>query len=396
MNENNSFFEIFPNIKRTELDPKKNFESDYEYLLRSGRDESENVRKLIDDWYSHYPKNEKKRLKIGLNSKNDKNFNQTFYELYIYSLCQQLDYSLIPHPNICDVITHPDFLCKNKKGEEFFLEATTSDELSKTDFGQNKMIRSLLDSINEIESPNFFLNVEIKGDLAKQPSSKKIKEDLSIWLQNLNQDEISSVYLEKGILGVPRKTLNFDPNFELVICVIPKSIQKKGRIIGSYFEGFRLVNTKELIRKAIKKRTGKYGNLKNPLLIAINVTSLCCEREDVIEALFGSIQCAIKKASDNGDILLNERRMGDGIFSSIINTRISAVIITHNIYPWNIIHQDICVYHNPWAKNPYSGELDKLPNMRVINKIPQWNLGCQPYQILKLPENWPKNPKIIY
>ena len=155
-------------------------------------------------------------------------------------------------------------------------------------------------------------------------------------------------------------------NFNLTSIPKHKNRGKLERFIGSKSNGFDWVNTKAAIRKAIERKSGRYGEFEKPFIIAINVISLSCDHEDIIDALFGT-EKYILNYFDNNLVPPKAVRVKDGKFQNDINTRCSGVLIVKSLNPWNVSSKNLTLYLNPWAKNPYNGKLLNLP--RLILKM---------------------------
>jgi hypothetical protein len=89
----------------------------FTYYNESARPEMDNVRKLLESWFSEYPDKEKQELK----SRFKATFNPTFYELYIYMLFKRLGYSLAIHPEVPGTQKRPDYLA-TRDGQSLYIE----------------------------------------------------------------------------------------------------------------------------------------------------------------------------------------------------------------------------------------------------------------------------------
>ncbi len=164
---------------------------------------------------------------------------------------------------------------------------------------------------------------------------------------------------------------------------------KPGRLIGSRMEGYNEINTKEAIRRAIKKKTSRYGTLEIPYILSINVISAFCDTDDVIDALFGTEQFTFNIDELNATPVPS-RAMDGAWFMK--GTRLSGVLIIKNINPWTIAQRNVTLYLNPWASHPYNGELRQLPHVDINSdgRICSYS-GKDIRVILGLPECWPEN-----
>jgi len=85
-------------------------------------------------------------------------------------------------------------------------------------------------------------------------------------------------------------------------------------------------------------------------------------------------------------------RDGDGLWQSYggpINTRLSAVIITSGLKPWDIARCRPVIYHNPWAVRPcreqFPGLAAEVPVGDEIHSVE----GKPIWEIFGLSQEWP-------
>jgi hypothetical protein len=174
---------------------------------------------------------------------------------------------------------------------------------------------------------------------------------------------------------------------------IPKNLLKGklGNLIGSQMYGVRLVNTKKAIRKVIKRKSSRYGKVKKPYLLAINLMSMSCDYEDIFDALFGTEQFTIdldKLGSENP----RPSRLNDGMWTKNFGTRLSGVIVCRYLSPWTVYHQNSTLFLNPWAQLPYDGKLLQFNHAKTTDmKTYKLYQGVDLKDILELPTNWPEN-----
>lgn len=197
---------------------------------------------------------------------------------------------------------------------------------------------------------------------------------------------------------IPRWTYEHD-GWEIEFFPIAKSPEMRGntevRPIG--FQYYGLQGRQDLsssIKKSISKKTNRYGDFDKPYVIAVNVLNIFADESDVKNALFGELFCKVIHSESGLPLQYKPARKPNGIWiskSGPINTRVSAVLFTKRLTPWNIPRAKIRLYHNPWAKKPYSSVLNCLPQMVPQNDelklIDGENLG----KIFGFSFNWPED-----
>jgi hypothetical protein len=163
------------------------------------------------------------------------------------------------------------------------------------------------------------------------------------------------------------------------------------RPIGSEFEGGGWVDDRTPLRDAILDKAGKYGEVNLPFVVAVNSLAEHLDQIDILEALFGKEQFVFTQ-TPKGVVGPKAQRAPDGVWTSPGGpryTRLSAVLLTHALFPWNIPRCWICLYHNPFAEKKLDCELNRLPRMVPQGDRPEWVAGENPSSILGLPDDWP-------
>ena len=173
---------LFQKKERTYNGPKSYIECDFEYLDRSARTESCKVRQFLNHWIFQLPEHEAKDVMARVKSGNKKNFESATFELILFAIMSQIGCSLLIHPDLGNGSTkHPDFLVTTPEGDEFYLEAVLASEFSAAELAVEKRKNVVLESIERLESPNFFLGINAKGNPDSTPRATALRGKLSGW-----------------------------------------------------------------------------------------------------------------------------------------------------------------------------------------------------------------------
>jgi len=384
---------LFSNTTRTEIDSAGYAESHFIYLDRSARPEAQEIRKVLENWFCRYPDSEKDNLIRRFRSKDDNNFLSAFFELYLHELFLCLNYSVVVHPAAeLGSTKHPDFLVKNQIGEEFYVEAVLAKDESDVDTASEARMNVVYDVINKLESLHFLIGMNIKGAPKTSPPTRKLKDQLSKWLEGLNPESIIECFNQHGLDALPKLLFSFE-DWEIEFKPIPKSVSVKEKTCADTiglmtFDEWKGCTCKETIRDAIRKKASRYGLLEKPYIIALNVITIRLDHTHVMEALFGTEQYTVSFESPSE----HESRMTrarDGVLfgpDGPQNTRVSAVLVVKSVNPWNIAFRDICIYHNPWARKPYSGSLAILSEVILKDGFLKFKQGKHPLEVFGLIE----------
>ena len=382
---------VFSNIERSDFSSAGYSESTYSYLNRSARPSAERLRQLIESWVSQYPVTERNEIIPRLQSLQDHELNSAFFELYLYQVLLKMGYEVEIHSSVSEETEKtPDFIVRNRE-EEFILEAVISHEQTQDEIRSENLLKPVLDKLNEIQSTDFFIHIDTEGMANSPIPGRDIRNEILHWLNDLNHDELAPLYFSEGLSKMPSKKFDFE-GITVSITPIPKNLHRGQveRIIGSRMYGIREVYTKEAIRKSIKRKASRYGDMKKPYILAINIMSMSCDRNDEVDALFGSEQYYYDLNSQ--DIQPELSRKNDGSWSKKRGTRISGVLLVKSLKPWMVVYSNATLYLNPWAKYPYRGNLRKLPYAEVQSDgMVHWFGGIEPREMFGLPKNWPES-----
>ena len=164
------------------------------------------------------------------------------------------------------------------------------------------------------------------------------------------------------------------------------------RSIGLISTGVRWIDSTTVVREGIVRKAKRYGSLEFPYVIAVNCLGEHVERIDIMNALIGTEQYVLRGYIGEPQM----ERKPDGVWrsgSGARYTRLSAVLIASPVHPWSIPSAPICLYHNPWARQPYRCELTRLFQAIPRNNRMEWVDGESLASIFQLPFQWPGDRK---
>jgi hypothetical protein len=288
----------------------------------------------------------------------------------------------------------PDFLITPSAGEPFYVEVTIVTGQSQADGAARARDDKTYDALNELESPNFFLEVETTRVSNEQPSARRMRTALSDWLRTLDPDIVTERYERDGLEGLP--VLGFrEGGWSVQFRAIPKKAQSRGKP-GIRPIGMRgpaeavLVDNRTPLRDAVIEKARRYKTLNHPSVIAVNVlTEYSIDHTAIMEALFGREHYAFDTHDPRKQKM---SRAPDGVWTAIGKpryTRNSAVLVAHGLHPWNLDKTELCLYHNPWTTRPYNGCLTRLPRALIHNDKMRWLKGLALLELFGLTPHWP-------
>ncbi len=383
---------LFSDRHRDDHAPGQYAEDTFAFLDRSARTNVVEIRHILEKWFEGYPLVERAALKDRL--QND--FDAGFLELFLHSYFHTNSFTLTPHPTVPNSMRKPDFLVQN--GEcEFYLEATVVRDQSDQDVARQRVKNRLLDAINSVNSPNFFLDLQdFTFTPGSSPTARKLKVFLERELPKYDPDEV-----EKAVVG---NVFNEGPILQFQdhaiharIALIPLSPETRGRLgirpIGIHPTETHWGGGDSALRESINDKATRYGVPDRPYVICANyIAKWGAEQEDILNALFGTFQFT---ATTNQPKPVPSRKP-DGIFKGPggpWNTRVSGVIVA-NLFPWNVPSARFELYHNPWATLPLKSCTLPLRQASVAGDRLEWRDGVPLADLYRLTAGWPDQPAV--
>lgn len=384
---------LFEEKNRVFLGPKSRIDGSFEYLDRSGRSEARRVREFIETWLERYPIEHRTEMEIRLRDRNDRNFASASFELILFACVSSLGYSVQVHPRLPNGNNkRPDFLVRRAGGEDFYLEAVLASEFDAAEIAARRRTNVVLEALEGINSPNFFIGIIAKGNPDTPPPTKKLKRDIQDWLKSLDPDSAKLSHDENGTHDLP--TYSWEHNgWSITFKAIPKRPEARGkhqRVIGFQFDGARGVNSWEPIRDAIKQKGSRYGELDKPLLVAVNSDSISVDEIDEMQALFGEEEFIFQTNGPGSEPII--RRKPNGAWHGPKGAqfkRVSGAWLFHSLNCWNPASRAPTLYFNPWANKPLPNQLTALKHARSEDIKMIWKEGIILGDILGLSANWP-------
>jgi hypothetical protein len=382
---------------RTETDYKQRTESAFNYENRSARVEFDRIRSQLQQWFDQYPRKGKLDLLSRFKSSDDTQHYSAFFELYCYTLLQKQGFRVDLHTeSTARKGKRPDFAAHADNGRSFYLESTVLyDSKEERSFeARRKELYDYLD--NNMESPDYFLEIEIVSSSSEALPLRRIRDYLDRKYEKVDYASIVDLYENQEYDELPAWSF-VEKGWRIDFTPIPKSKGSRGkenlRPIGVEFTGIQWIDARSPILKSLRAKAKRYGALRRPFLIALNVLSdhyHVPDRIDILDALFG--QEVFGYDPRTGTAAPYRKR--NGLWTSPdrpIYTRVSGVAIAIQLTSWTIAKTDLLVWHNPWAQHPLDMTIWKgLQNyVDTGTGTMKTRPGLSGFQILDLEDNWP-------
>lgn len=382
--------------ERSDFSPKLNTQTDYQYLNQSATPYAEKIRVLLNIYFDLYNYGEVEKYEIlqRIRSSNEVHFHSACFELFINALLLKQGYKLQPHPKLEHSEKHPDFLVISPTGEEFYLELVTGVEDT-----QSTHLKNILDVFEKNTHPNFFLRIKHNnGSMKNSPKTSDLKRSIFSWLDSLDPDSVLNEIKKRmqentgSMFDGPQQTWNHE-DFEITMTALPASQEKRGNIERLYAggcSGVVSINNHEIIRKSLKAKSSRYGNLDKPFIIATALRpsqfSFGLDENDQKQALFGSYQWILDTETSASEITFS----GEGLWlynSQPTNTRVSGVWFFNNIDCYSLERLESNLFLNPWTQTPLHDSLNEFPQTIIKNnQFKIFNGTVSPREVLKMQE----------
>lgn len=382
---------LFDYIERSDPAHKREGESVFQFMNRVDRPDWARVRDELDCWYSQYPDRGRDLRKRFCSRRADQHFG-AWWELWIYTFYQRLGYSVDVHPDLPNG-TNPDFLI-SREGVSTYVECKAIPEKPRAaDEGR------IVDCTNEVKHPDFLLELEIEQPGTQTPSCNSIRMQLGERLRALNADTVIS----------DREAGKDFPSFQVSVQdwlltytaypVDPEHRGDRGRILAlPPTSGAVWTDNVGLIRRALADKGSKYAKLNKPLdnhlIVAINTwwVPMDDDDEEVFEALFGSPAFLYWQGMRPPSIHAFRKQNGYWRGDPPAGTRVSAVLMGHNIDPWTAAADIPRMWINPWAPVPSSETHGLATSTANDDGQPVSTDGTLTARdVFGLPEGWPAN-----
>lgn len=351
----------------------------FDYLDASASPEAGRVRAAVELMFSRYPKHGHRQLRDRLRSRDNISHLSAFFELVVHELIIRSGASILAiEPEIDGTNRSPDFLAQDQHGRRFYVEAALATGQSDQEAAAEKLWRQAVQSIDEVQSPDFFLRLERSGAPTAPIKGKELRHRVEAWLRTLNYRAIAKAWEEGGDLDTFVDKVN---GVTIRLTPVPRkatrgsSVRTRSIAAGiEYWEGEAVGP----IRSAIIGKAGRYGDLGLPYIVAVNALYEAAEEDLAEDALFGIPGSGIS--------------LTKGVWRSAhrpTNTRLSAVLSTERLDPWSLGYREIRLFDNPWARYPLNGISLGVDRLAVEGRELVRHQGQRLHQILGLPADWP-------
>jgi len=339
---------------------------------------------VVDAFFDNYPASHGDEMRNRLRSRDDQLHRSSFFELALHELLIRRGFEVLEIEPTLPNGKSPDFLVAAPDGTRFYLEATLAGDGASR--GAEQRMREALQAIDDVQSPDFFLSVHPRGYPSQPIPVGQLRRDQQAHVDGLEDAALRAAFERNEALPVFQREWH---GARFTIEAVPKGTRGgRGRAMGFRMMAPLQVQPQEPIKAAILRKATRYGELDLPYVVAVNALQDWAGEESVTDALFGTpgVQQAIGGPA-------RPFRFPDGVWHGPRgprNTRVSAVLSTERLSPWDLGQRSARLILNPWARTPLPPLALGIEARSVVDNRWQVEPGRSFRELFGLPEHWPE------
>lgn len=343
---------IFDRAERDDRRSQFNGETNFSFYNRIGGEYWQQGRDLVQAWADSIELDrDYNETRAALRGSDDAQARSSYLELYLHEALRRSFDRLTVHPDLAGRTRHPDFLV-SRPGLEMYVEATLP-AATQAEKAAASRVAKLLEAIDQVGDPNFFIWVEEVLQGTDSPSGAKLRDKIRRWLRDLDPDavdanasadELPALHWTQGtwsgdLMAIPKK---------------PSARRPSEKSIGVYgHTPVRVVDDAPKLRRALNTKARAYGDLAGPLVIAVGTYLWDSDDWQVKNALYGN--SSLSAVFGAGVLQTTPYRTSNGFFGvpgAWKNRRVSGVLVVNQLSPHNPLLAQVDLWPHPDAEHP--------------------------------------------
>jgi hypothetical protein len=325
---------LFSVRDRTDATPRAHQEPAYAFLDRAAGARWERVRGALDGWFAHLPTPARADLRNRFAQSAELDHAGAFWELWVHEAHRRRGFEVTVNIGCEAGERRQDFVLARGR-ERCWLEATVVGGDSPLSFTERRLDEQLRDILATVRAPRFSLALEVVRYGACSPGRRRIVPPLERWLGALDPRALHGrscmrrLAFDDWIVDVEAIVLD---EASARPCGCAQLVPRDARAGG--------VNDVRPLRRKIKKKAARYGELNQPYLLAVLALGDQVRTRDVEQALLG--------ASARDHAVWH----GPG---GPCNRRLSGVLVARALSstdPFAAAAAAPLLWRNPWALRP--------------------------------------------
>ena len=359
---------LFDDKPRNYTKPARRAETTYSFLDRSSKPEFERVRGMLERWVERLPKSKQRNIVARMrrnppgSQQDEIQFNGAFFELFLHEFLLGTGGEVVVEPMI-DGLT-PDFGVTEELADgtqlTYLLEETDIDLERGTKLERDWNELKVLDTLNEISSPDFRLHVRMEGKLEALPRKARLKRTFEKLLRGAKYEKVLPIAQEQQGLNLehlPSSSFQHG-SWTVVGHLWPVSPEHRGNtvgFVGGVSMGVDNVDDIGKTKERLYDKAKRYKNAEN-LIIALRCD---ISNDRIDEVLFGSQQFTFYVHNDTTDTTpllkphYNQKLNGFWFnFAGPINRHVIGVVAFYGVHPGTLDRSRVVFYPNPYLGKP--------------------------------------------
>lgn len=321
---------------RTDERPRAHQEPAYAFLDRAAGARWERIRRELDGWFARLPAAARSDLRNRFAQDAELDHAGAFWELWVHEAHRRRGFEVTVNIGCEAGERRQDFVLARER-ERCWLEATVVGGDSPLSFTERRLDEQLRDILATVRAPRFSLALEVVRYGSCSPGRRRIVPPLERWLGELDPRELRA--------GTAVRRLAFDGFvIDVEAIALPDALARPcgcAQLVPHAADARNgLVDDVRPLRRKIKKKAARYGDLDRPYLLAVLALGDAVRERDVEQALLG--------ASPRDHAVWH----GPG---GPCNTRLSGVLVGRGLRstdPLTAAAAMPALWRNPWASRP--------------------------------------------
>jgi hypothetical protein len=332
---------------RTDDRPRAHQEPAYAFLDRAAGPRWARVRGELDAWFARLPDAARADVRNRFAQDAELDHAGAFWELWVHEAHRRRGFDVRVNIGVEAGERRQDFVLARGR-ERCWLEATVVGGDDPLSFTERRLDEQLRDIVATVRAPRFSLALDVVKYGACSPGRRRIVPPLERWLGALDVRELRARRAAGAAAPVWR--LAFDDWVVDVEAIALDGIGRgsgRAQLVPRGAGGGRpgAVNDVRPLRRKIKKKAARYGELDRPYLLAVLALGDRVSERDVERALLGSGADPTAGRCDHAVW------RGPG---GPCNTRLSGVLVARGLRSTDPLARDAApgLWLNPWALRP--------------------------------------------
>ena len=366
--------------------------NEYEEVAHSQSRFMVTVRKTLEEWFTHYPQDEKKEFRNRFSGDNV-SYRGALLELAVHEILRNYAGNVYLEVGLPSG-RKPDFHLKTPEGRQLWVECTVA-QRSNTLKGSIAIAKRLQEAVNSIDTTPFGLDWTVLRHLSQTPPSENcLKRHIEEFVLKLNQrilglSVVEGRFVEETLWGDRGWTIRFGAFFFPGLSSNdPSIVDDEGENAGVNENNDGLLESDpQKLRTPLEKKASQLKSAAGSSIIVLSHADFIMDNTGrVIElALFGDPKIGDSRDSFFGTAHSQNNRHVTGV---LYFPWIKAQMFCSHETPWFYIP-------HPWSKSPLNEDIFSFARRGTLNSegVLKWRAPlCTLNDVLGLPDDWPGSP----